>query len=101
MRPSFWALVRSVCLNLEGTQLVDALVVLIFPILFLCARVFTRIYSGGGQGAVKKLRSAKRMQQWWRRRSNELVNSNSPTIPLIKHPGEGTWAATWRKKWKR
>jgi hypothetical protein len=67
----------------------------------LCARVFTRIYSGGGPGAVKKLRSAKRMQQWWWQRSNEPVNSNSATIPLIKCSDEGTWAATWRKKRKR
>jgi hypothetical protein len=63
MRPSFWALVRSVCLNSEGTQLVDTLVVLLFPILFLCARDFTHIYSGGDQEAVKELMSAKRMQQ--------------------------------------
>jgi hypothetical protein len=42
------------------------LVLLLFPILFLCARVFTRIYSGGGPGTIKKLKSAKRMQQWWR-----------------------------------
>jgi hypothetical protein len=81
--------------------MVNALVVFLFPILFLCARVFTRVYNGGGSGAVKELRSAKRMQQWWRRRSNELVNSNNPTIPLIKRPDEGTWAATWRKKRKR
>jgi hypothetical protein len=38
---------------------------------------------------MKELRSAKRMQQWWRRQSNELVNSNIPTIPLIKSPDEG------------
>jgi hypothetical protein len=77
------------------------LVVLLFPILFLCARVFTRIYSGGGPGAMKELRSAKRMQQWWRWWSNELENCNSPTIPLIKRPDEGIWAAMWRKKRKR
>jgi hypothetical protein len=53
------------------------------------------------QGAVKELGSAKKMQQWWRRKDNELVNSNSPTIPLIKRFGEGTWAAMWRKKQKR
>jgi hypothetical protein len=60
-----------------------------------------RIYSSGDKGAVKELRSAKKMRQWWRRKGNELVNSNNPTIPLIKSPGEGTWAATWRKKRKR
>jgi hypothetical protein len=53
------------------------------------------------QGAVKELGSAEKMQQWWRRKGNELVNSNSPIIPLIKRPGEGTWAATWWKKRKR
>jgi hypothetical protein len=34
-------------------------------------------------------------------RSEELVNSKNPTLPLIKLPDEGTWAETWRKKWKR
>jgi hypothetical protein len=38
------------------------LVVLLFPILFLCARVFTRIYSGDGQegyeGAQKRKENA-------------------------------------------
>jgi hypothetical protein len=53
------------------------------------------------KGAMKELRGAKRMRQWWRQKGNELVNSNSPTIPLIKRPGEGTCAATWRKKRKR
>jgi hypothetical protein len=52
-------------------------------------------------GAAKELRSAREMQQWWRRKDNELVNSNNPTIPLIKLPDEGTWVATWRKKRKR
>jgi hypothetical protein len=48
---------RSVCLNSEGTQLVDALVVLLFPILFFRARVLTRIYELR-TGAVHELRSA-------------------------------------------
>jgi hypothetical protein len=60
-----------------------------------------RIYKSYAKGAMKELGSAKKMQQWWWRKGNELVNSNSPTIPFIKHPGEGTWAATWRKKRKR
>jgi hypothetical protein len=51
-------------------------------------------------GAAKELRSARDMQQWWRRKDKELVNSNIPTIPLIKLPDEGTWAETWRKKLK-
>jgi hypothetical protein len=33
-------------------------------------------------------------------RSEELVNSKNPTLPLIKLPNEGTWAETWRKKRK-
>jgi hypothetical protein len=33
-------------------------------------------------------------------RSEELVNSKNPTIPLIKLPDEGTWAETWCKKQK-
>jgi hypothetical protein len=40
MNPSFWALVRSVCPNSEGTQLVDALVLFFFPIWFFWARLF-------------------------------------------------------------
>jgi hypothetical protein len=52
-------------------------------------------------GATKELRSAREMQQWWRRKDNELVNSNSPTIPLINLPDKRTWAATWHKKRKR
>jgi hypothetical protein len=44
-------------LNSEGTQLVDALVVLLFPILFLCARVLMRIYELR-MGAVQELRGA-------------------------------------------
>jgi hypothetical protein len=51
-------------------------------------------------GAVKKLRSAREIQQWWRWKSKELVNSINPTLPLIKLPDEGTWAETWRKKQK-
>jgi hypothetical protein len=60
-----------------------------------------RIYISYAKGDAKDLRSAKEMQQWWRRKDNKLVNSNNPTIPLIKHPDKGTWAATWRKKRKR
>jgi hypothetical protein len=41
------------------------------------------------------------MQQWWRRKRKELVNSKKPTLPLIKLPDEGTWAEMWRKKQKR
>jgi hypothetical protein len=52
-------------------------------------------------GAAKELRSAREMQQWWRQKDKELVNSNNPTSPLIKLPDEGTWAETWRKKRKR
>jgi hypothetical protein len=52
-------------------------------------------------GAANKLRSAREMQQWWRRKNRELVNSKNPTLPLIKLPDEGMWAKTWRTKWKR
>jgi hypothetical protein len=53
-------------LNSVGTQLVDALVVLVFLILFFCARVLKRIYEPR-VGAVQELRSAQGLQQWWRR----------------------------------
>jgi hypothetical protein len=43
-----------------------------------------RIYSSGGKGDVKKLGSAKKMQQWWRRKGNELVNSKQPHYPPYK-----------------
>jgi hypothetical protein len=101
IRPSFWAFVRSDCENSDGTRLVDELVVFFFPIWFLWARLFTRIYTSYAKGAMKELGSAKKMQQWRRRKGNELINSNSPTIPLIKCPAEGMWATTWRKKRKR
>jgi hypothetical protein len=46
--------------------LVDALVVLVFPLLFFCARVLKRIYKPR-EGAVLELRSAQGLQQWWQR----------------------------------
>jgi hypothetical protein len=52
-------------------------------------------------GATKELRSARELQQWWRRKSKELVNSKNPTLPLIKLLDKGTWTETWRKKQKR
>jgi hypothetical protein len=52
-------------------------------------------------GAAKKLKSAREMEQWWRQKSKELVNSKNPTLPLIKLPDEGTWAETWCNKRKR
>jgi hypothetical protein len=52
-------------------------------------------------GAVRKLKSARKMKQWWRRRSRELVNSKNQGLPLIKLPEKGTWAGTWRMKRKR
>jgi hypothetical protein len=41
------------------------------------------------------------MQQWWRRKNNDLVNSKNPILPLIKLPVEVTWAEAWCKKQKR
>jgi hypothetical protein len=52
-------------------------------------------------GAARKLRSSRKMQQWWRRKNKELVNSRNQSLPLIKLPVKGTWAETWRKKQKR
>jgi L-rhamnose mutarotase len=50
--------------------------------------------------ATRKLRSARKMQQWWRQKNKELVNSKNQSHPLIKLPMKGTWAKTWRKKRK-
>jgi hypothetical protein len=52
-------------------------------------------------GAARKLRSSREMQQWWRRKNKELVNSKNHSLPLIKLLVKGTWAETWRKKQKR
>jgi hypothetical protein len=52
-------------------------------------------------GAARKLRSTREMQQWWRQKNKELVNSENRSLPLIKLPEKGTWAETWRKKRKR
>jgi hypothetical protein len=52
-------------------------------------------------GAARKLRSSREMQQWWRRKNKELVNSKNHSLPLIKLHVKGTWAETWRKKRKR
>jgi hypothetical protein len=52
-------------------------------------------------GAARKLRSSREMQQWWRRKNKELVNSKNHSLPLIKLPVKGTWAETWRKERKR
>jgi hypothetical protein len=52
-------------------------------------------------GAARKLKSARKMKQWWQRRSRELVNSKNQGLPLIKLPEKGTWAKTWRVKQKQ
>jgi hypothetical protein len=52
-------------------------------------------------GAARKLRSSRKMQQWWRRKNKKLVNSRNQSLPLIKLPVKGTWVETWRKKRKR
>jgi hypothetical protein len=52
-------------------------------------------------GAARKLRSARKMQQWWRWKNKELVSSKNQSLPLIKLLVKGTWAETWRKKRKR
>jgi hypothetical protein len=52
-------------------------------------------------GAARKLRSARKMQQWWWRKNKELVNSKNRGLPLIKLPVKGTWAEMWRMKRKR
>jgi hypothetical protein len=74
---------------------------LLLPHLILVGKAFDAHLQKLRLGVAKELESAKEMQQWWWQKDNELVNSNSPTIPLIKLPDEGTWAKTWRKKRKR
>jgi hypothetical protein len=62
MRPSFRALVRSVCPNSEGTQLVDELVVLLFPHLVLVGKglyaYLQQRRQGGSEGAQKRKEDA-------------------------------------------
>jgi hypothetical protein len=52
-------------------------------------------------GAARKLRSTRKMQQWWQRKNKELVSSKNQSLPLIKLPVKGTWAKMWRMKRKR
>jgi hypothetical protein len=56
---------------------------------------------GVRSGAARKLRRARRMHQWWRRKGKELVTSKNQILPLIKLPVKGTWAETWRMRQKR
>jgi hypothetical protein len=51
----------------EGTQLVAAFAAFPLTILFFLAKCFTRIYNSR-TGAMQKVRSAQRLQQWQRRR---------------------------------
>jgi hypothetical protein len=74
---------------------------LLLPHLVLVSETFDTHLQKLRSGATKELRSAREMHQWWRRKNKELVNSNSPTIPLIKLPNEGMWAEMWCKKQKR
>jgi hypothetical protein len=50
---------------------------------------------------MRKLRSAREMQQWWWQKNKELVNSKNHSLPLIKLPVKGTFAEIWRMKRKR
>jgi hypothetical protein len=88
-------------LNSEGTQLVDEFPIFFFAIVSLCVTRFTGIRRELHLGAAKKLRSARGMQQWWRWKNKEPLNSKNSSLPLIKLPKKGTWVETWRKKRKR
>jgi hypothetical protein len=44
-------------------------------------------------GAARKLRSSRKMQQWWRQKNKELVNSKNQSLPLIKLPVKGAHEA--------
>jgi hypothetical protein len=52
-------------------------------------------------GAARKLRSARKMKQWRRQKTRELVNSKNRGLPLTKLHVKGTWVETWRAKRKR
>jgi hypothetical protein len=58
-------------------------------------------FGEGALRAARKLRSATTMQQWWRWKKEELVNSKNSSLPLIKLLEKGTWAKTWCKKRKQ
>jgi hypothetical protein len=52
-------------------------------------------------GAARKLRSARKMKQWWRQKNKGLVNIKNQSLALIKLPVKGTWAEMWRMKRKQ
>jgi hypothetical protein len=64
------SLVRSVCLKIEGTQLVAALAVFLLPVLFFYARCLTRIHDLR-MGAMKELRGTQDCNNGGGGRSNE------------------------------
>jgi hypothetical protein len=51
-------------------------------------------------GAAKKLRSTRKMKQWRRQKTRELVNSKNRGLPLTKLHVKGMWVETWRAKRK-
>jgi hypothetical protein len=69
--------------------------------LFLVRNSLNRHSEEVCSGAARKLRSARKMHQWWRQKNKELVNSKKRGLPLIKLHVKGTWAETWRAKRKR
>jgi hypothetical protein len=81
---SLLALIRSDFSNSEGTQLVDGFPLFFFAIVSLCATRFTGIRRKLRLGAAEKLKSARGMQQWWRRKNKELVNSKKLQSPPYK-----------------
>jgi hypothetical protein len=98
-RPSALALSNSFCVRVDGTQLI-AKFALPLVILFFAAKCFTRIYEfalGGYAGEEQGVE----IDNGGGDGDKELVNSTNPHSPLIYLLGEGTWADTWRKEWKR
>jgi hypothetical protein len=80
--PLSWAFGQIGLLELRGHPVGRRVGDLLLPHMVLVSETFDAHLQKLCSGAAKELRSAREMQQWWRRKNKELVNSNNPTIPL-------------------
>jgi hypothetical protein len=100
MRPSVLTFSTSFYMMAKGTQLVVEFVVFPLAMVFLAARCFTCIYKSAPGGYAREEQEAE-IDNGGGGGEKELVNSTNPHYSFIYLLGEGTWAETWRKEWKR